>query len=319
LIRYIVQRIGLAVVTLVLVSVLVFVLLRVIVPAFYGDAVDLALGEAGGSDPALTEQLKEEYGHRGNLVNSYLEWVGSTARGDFGKSLIDGRPVSAEIRSRIAVSFELGLVGLLSSLLFSVPMGIVAALAHDRWPDYLLRTFAILMGAIPSFWITIMIITLGSLWFHLAPPLRFAYLTDDPVAHVKIMLLPSLLIGLTPGAGLMRLVRTQMLEVMRQDYIRTARAKGLQNKIVVMRHALRNGLIPVVTLIGLRLPHLVAGTAIFEAIFSLPGMGQYLVSSVGKLDIPVLMSTNLMFAVLIVASNLVVDLSYPMLDPRITY
>jgi len=227
------------------------------------------------------------------------------------------RAVSKEIKSRIAVSFELGSIGLLSGLFFSIPMGIAAALYQDRWPDYILRTFAILMGAIPGFWIAIMIITFGSLWFNWAPPIKFQYLTDDPVAHIKIMLLPALLVGLTPSAGLVRLVRTQMLEVMRQDYIRTAQAKGLRQRTVIIRHALRNSLIPVVTIIGLMLPMLIAGTAIYESIFSLPGMGQYLVSSVSKLDYPVIQSTNFIFATLMVASNLLVDLSYPLLDPRI--
>jgi len=317
--RYIIQRLLLAGLTLFLVSVLVFTLLRVVVPAFYGDAVDLALGEAGRADPALTEKLKEEYGLKGGLVFSYLEWAGNILRGDLGASLLDGRPVTDEIRARISVSFELGMIGLLSGLAFAVPMGIFAAVAQDRWPDYILRTFAIALSAIPGFWLAIMIITFGSLWFHWAPPLNFRYLTEDPVAHVKIMAIPALLIGLTPSAGLVRLVRTQMLEVLRQDYIRTAHAKGLTERTVIFRHAMRNGLIPVVTVIGLSLPALVAGTAIFEAIFSLPGMGQYLVSSVGRLDLPVLMSTNLVFAVLIVLSNLLVDLSYPLLDPRIKY
>ncbi len=317
--RYIVQRLILAGLTLVLVSMFVFTLLRVVVPAFYGDAVDLATGEAGRADPELTEQLRDEYGLSGNLVFSYLEWAGNVLRGDLGESLLDGRPVTDEIRARIAVSFELGMVGLLSGLVFSVPMGIAAAIAQDRWPDYFLRTLAILLGAIPGFWIAIMIITFGSLWFHWAPPLDFRYLTEDPWAHIKIMILPALLIGLTPSAGLVRLVRTQMLEVLRQDYIRTAHAKGLTERTVITRHALRNSLIPVVTVIGLSLPGLVAGTAIFEAIFTLPGMGQYLVSSVGRLDLPVLMSTNLIFAFLIVLSNLLVDLSYPLLDPRIRY
>ncbi len=317
--RYVTQRLLLAVVTLFLVSILVFILLRVVVPIFIGDAVDIAAGEAGRADPARAEQLRDEYGLNGGLVQSYGRWVGNIFRGDLGESLIDGRSVTDEIRARIAVSFELGMVGLISALVVSIPMGIFAAIAQDRWPDYILRTLAILVGSIPGFWIAIMVITFGSLWFHWAPPLRFRYLTEDPVAHVKIMLLPALLIGLTPGAGLVRLVRTQMLEVMRQDYIRTARAKGLTNRTVIVRHAIRNSLIPVVTVIGLSLPGLIAGTAIFESIFTLPGMGQYLVSAVGKLDIPVLMSTNLIFALLIVSSNLLVDLSYPLLDPRIKY
>lgn len=317
--RYVIQRLALGGVTLVLVSIIVFVLLRVIVPIVYGDAVDIIAGEYGRNDPALTEKLREEYGLSGNLVGQYFEWASGILRGDFGESLFNGRPVSGEIRDRVVVSFELGLVGLLSGLMFSVPMGIAAAVYQDRWPDWVLRTVAILINAVPGFWIAILIITFGSVWFNWAPTIHFAYLHEDPVQHLKIMWLPALLIGLTPSAGLVRYVRTQMLEVMRQDYIRTAQAKGLTTRTVLTRHALRNSLIPVVTIVGLSLPGLVAGTAIFESIFVLPGMGRYLVDSVSNLDYPVIMSTNLIFAFLIVASNLAVDLSYPFLDPRIKY
>ena len=317
--RYVIQRLMLAGVTLVMVSVLVFSLLRVVVPFFWADAVDIVAGEYGRTDQTRADALREEYGLSGNLIGQYFKWAGNVLTGDLGESLFNGRSISGEIGDRVVVSFELGLVGLLSGLLFSVPMGIAAAVCQDRWPDYILRTFAILINALPGFWLAILILTFGSLWFNWAPPLKFKYLWEDPVQHIKIMALPALLIGLTPSAGIVRIVRTQMLEVMRQDYIRTARAKGLSGRAVIFGHAMRNSLIPVVTVIGLTLPTLIAGTAIFEAIFVLPGMGQYLVSSVSNLDYPVIMSTNLVFAILIVSANLLVDLSYPLLDPRIRY
>jgi len=315
--RYVTQRLLLAGLTLVLVSVIVFTLLRVLVPLVYGDAVDIIAAEYGGTDPALVQDLKDDYGLSDALVPQYLRWVGSILRGDLGESLFNGRPVSREIRDRLPVSVELGLVGLISSVLLSVPLGVAAAVAQNRWPDYFLRTSAILIDSIPGFWLAIMIITFGSVWFNWAPPLRFEYLHDDPVTHLKIMALPALLIGLTPSGALIRLVRTQMLEVMRQDYIRTAHAKGLSGRAVIISHAVRNAILPVVTVIGLSLPGLIAGTAIFESIFSLPGMGQYLVSSVGNLDYPVIMATVFIFSVLIVLSNLAVDISYTIIDPRI--
>jgi len=315
--RYVTQRLLLAGLTLVLVSIIVFTLLRVIVPLVYGDAVDIIAAEYGGTDPELVQELKDDYGLSDALVPQYLRWVGSILRGDLGQSLFNGRPVSKEIQDRLPVSVELGLVGLISSVIFSVPLGIAAAVAQNRWPDYFLRTSAILVDSIPGFWLAIMIITFGSVWFNWAPPLRFEYLHDDPVTHLKIMALPALLIGLTPSGSLIRLVRTQMLEVMRQDYIRTAHAKGLSGRAVVISHAVRNAILPVVTVIGLSLPGLIAGTAIFESIFSLPGMGQYLVSSVGNLDYPVIMATVFIFSVLIVLSNLAVDISYTIIDPRI--
>lgn len=315
--RYVTQRLLLAGLTLVLVSMIVFTLLRVIVPLFYGDAVDVIAAEYGGTDPELVKQLKKDYGLSDALIPQYVGWVGSIVRGDLGESLFNGRPVTQEIIDRIPVSLELGLVGLISSVIMSVPLGVAAAVAQNRWPDYFLRTSAILIDSIPGFWLAIMIITFGSIWFNWAPPLRFAYIQDDPIAHIKIMALPALLIGLTPSGALIRLVRTQMLEVMRQDYIRTAHAKGLTGRAVIMSHALRNALLPVVTVIGLSLPGLIAGTAIFEAIFSLPGMGLYLVSSVSNLDYPVIMATVFIFSVLIVLSNLLVDISYTIIDPRV--
>lgn len=317
--RYVVQRLALAGLTLVLVSIIVFTLLRVVVPLVYGDAVDIIAAEYGRTDPELVQALKDEYGLSSNLPLQYLEWVGALMRGDLGESLFNGRPVSTEMNNRLAVSFELGLIGLVSGVLLSVPMGVAAAVFQNRFPDYSLRAFAILIDAMPGFWLAILIITFGSLWFNWAPPLNFKYIHEDPVAHFKIMLLPALLIGLTPSGSLVRLVRTQMLEVLRQDYIRTAQAKGLPSRTVVFTNAFRNSLLPVVTVVGLSLPGLMAGTAIFEAIFSLPGMGQYLVSSVGNLDYPVIMSTNIIFAVIIVLSNLAVDVSYTFIDPRVRY
>jgi peptide/nickel transport system permease protein len=315
--RYLVRRLLLAVVTLFLVTLIVFTLLRVVVPLVYADAADLIAGEYGRQDPELRAKLKKEYGLSSSAPRQYLSFVNQLLHGDLGRSLFNGRSVAGEIKDRLPVSIELGMIGLLSGLIFSVPMGIMAALRQDQWPDYILRTLAILLNALPGFWLAILIITFGSLWFNWAPPLTFEYFQDDPIAHIKIMLLPALLIGLTPSAGLVRLMRTQMLEVQRQDYIRTAHAKGLRERQVIVRHAIRNALIPIVTVVGLTVPTLAAGTAIFESIFTLPGMGQYLVSSVSNLDYPVIMATNVIFATLIILSNLVVDLSYPLLDPRI--
>ena len=314
--RYIIQRLLLAVPTLFGLTLLVFVALRVVLPT---DVVDRIVGEYGRNDVERQRQLREELGLSASLPRQYLTWIGGILRGDMGRSLHSGIPVTTEMRRRIPVSLELGLVGLASSVLLAIPIGMIAAIKQDRAPDYLLRGGAILLNALPGFWLAILILTFGSIWFQWAPPVKFKYLTEDPWEHLKIMLTPALLIGLTPSGGLIRLVRTQMLEVLRQDYIRTARAKGLQPGTVVFRHALRNSLIPVVTVIGLTLPTLVAGTVIFETIFIIPGVGRYLVDSVNNLDYPVIQATNLFFAVLIVAANLAVDVSYAVLDPRIRY
>lgn len=317
--QYIVQRIALGLVTLWLVTIIVFFGLRVVVPVFYADIVDIIMDEFGGQDPDLEARLRDEYGLSGSVVTQYVSWVGDILRGDIGTSLFNGRSIFQEMRERLPVSLELGLIGLAASIFLAIPMGIVAALMQDRWPDYVLRIYAVGSGSVPGFWLAILIITFGSLWFRWAPSIDFAYLHEDPVKHVKIMLLPGLLIGLTPSGGLMRIMRGQMLEVLRQDYVRTARAKGLTERRVVMGHAMRNSLIPIVTIIGLSLPRLIAGTALFEAIFVLPGMGQYIIAAISNLDYPAIQATNLMFAILIVGSNLLVDISYGWIDPRIRY
>ena len=317
--RYVARRAVYGLITIWLVTVIVFTMLRVLMPMFYGDVVDIMVGELARNDAALQQELRDQYGLSNSVPIQYVKWVGDLVRGDLGESLYTGRSITNEMGRRLPVSLELGLIGLGSAALLAIPMGAVAALMQDKWPDYVLRIYAVGSNSVPGFWIAILIITFGSIWFRWAPPLTFAYLTQDPIKHVKIMLLPALLIGLTPSGGLLRIMRTQMLEVLRQDYIRTARAKGLSERAIVTRHAMRNSLIPVVTIIGLSLPGIIAGTALFESIFVLPGMGQYLVQSVGRLDYPVIQGTNLIFAVLIVAANLMVDVSYTFLDPRIRY
>lgn len=314
--NYIIRRAAYGLITIWLVTVIVFVGLRVVVPAVYGDVVDVLVGE-NANDPALKAQLREQFGLDKPLYQQYMIWIGDLVRGDLGESYRTGRSVVSEMKRRLPVSVELGLIGLSASVFLAIPMGAIAALRQDTWPDYVLRVYAIGSNSIPSFWIAILIITFGSIWFRWAPPIEFAYLWEDPIKHIKIIALPVLLIALTPSGALLRIMRTQMLEVLRQDYIRTARAKGLQERVVVLRHAMRNSLIPIVTIIGLTLPAIIAGQVLFEVIFVLPGMGQYLVSSVSQLDYQVIQSTNLIFAILIVAGNLFVDVSYTFIDPRI--
>lgn len=308
-----------------MVTILTFLFLRVFLPA---DVIDLIIGEYGRNDPALREALEKELGISGNLFSQYLDWIGLSwfwggptgiLQGDLGESLHSGRPVLGELKRRVPVSFELGLWAQMSAIVVAVPLGVWAALKQDQWPDYGLRSSAILLNSVPSFWIAVLVITFGSIWFNWAPPINFKYLTEDPIAHLKIMALPAIIIGITPSGGLIRLIRTQMLEVLRQDYIRTAHAKGLSQNTVLYKHALRNALIPVVTVIGVGLPNIIAGTVIFEQIFIIPGMGRYLVDAVNNLDYPVVQGLNLVFALLLMFSILLVDLSYAFLDPRIRF
>ena len=323
--KYILQRLILTIPTILGVTILTFVGLRVALPA---DVIDLILGEYGRNDEELRKNLEKELGLSSNVAEQYLIWTGiawfwgdkeGLLQGDLGKSLHSGRSVTSELKRRVPVSFELGIWGQATAIVASVPMGVWAALRQDKLPDYGLRSFAILVNAVPGFWIAVLIITFGSIWFNWAPPITFKFIQDDPIAHFKIMFLPAMIIGLTPSGGLVRLVRTQMLEVLRQDYIRTAQAKGLSQTTVLYKHALRNALIPVITVIGVGLPGIIGGTVIFEQIFIIPGMGRYLVDAVNNLDYPVIQGLNLVFATLLMLAVLVVDISYAFLDPRIRY
>ncbi|MEE8422265.1 MAG: ABC transporter permease [Dehalococcoidia bacterium] len=316
---YIARRILLGFITIWLVTLMLFVGLRVIVPIFVGDVVDAMVAEYGGDDTERMDAIRAEYGLTEALPLQYAKWVGNLLRGNLGESLFNGRSIASEMKYRLPVSIELGLIGLVSGVLTAIPMGIIAALYQDRWPDYVLRVFAVGTSAVPSFWLAVIMITLGSMWWRWAPPIDYAQLHEDPIKHLKIIAMPALLIGLNPSGGLLRIMRAQMLEVLRQDYIRTARAKGLAEQTVLFKHALRNALIPIVTIIGATLPGLIAGTALFEIIFILPGMGRYLVSAIGNLDYPVVQGTNVIFAFLIVGANLLVDISYSWIDPRIRY
>ena len=314
--RYIIQRLILSLPTIIGVSVLTFVGLRVVLPQ---DVIDTIVGEFGRNDPELRANLEKELGLNASIPKQYLTYMTGVLQGDLGESLHNGRSVTSELKRRVPISVELGLWAQLTAIGASVPMGVWAAVKQDKFPDYGLRSLAILLNAVPGFWIAVLVITFGSIWFNWAPPIKFKTLTEDPIAHLKIMLTPALIIGLTPSGGLIRLVRTQMLEVLRQDYVRTAHAKGLSSTTVFYKHALRNALIPVVTVVGVGLPGIIAGTVIFEQIFVIPGMGRYLVDSVNIRDYPVIQGLNLVFATLLIVSVLLVDISYSFLDPRIRY
>ncbi len=312
---YIIQRLLLVPVTLLGVTIIVFGLVRLIP----GQTVDIMIAEFAANDPGQREKLQEEYGVSGSILQQYGEWLGNVFQGDLGESLRNKRPVMGELGNRLPVTLELGTMGLIISLLIALPVGIISAIRQDTILDYVFRGGAIALLAIPGFWIAVIIITVGSTRFGWAPPLEYTGLLTDPLANVKIMWLPALILGLGLSGAVMRLTRTQMLEVLRQDYIRTAWAKGLAERTVIVRHALKNALIPIVTIAGLQIPILVGGTVILEQVFSLPGVGRYLVTSTQGRDYPVVQGVNLLIASVVILSNLVVDVTYAYLDPRVRY
>lgn len=310
---YVTQRLVLTIPTLIGLTLLIFFALRVLVPI---DAFELAYGEEG-KDPARVQQLRQEFGLTGPLPLQYVRWLGKAATGDLGVSFFSRRPVLEELMSRVPTSIELGLGALAITVTVAIPIGLLSAARQDSWPDYLARGGAILLYAVPGFWIAIMIVVFSSLLFGWAPSTRYASLWSDPIGNLKHIWLPMAILGLNSTGTLIRLTRTQVLEVIKQDYVRTARAKGLKSRDVYLRHVLRNSLLPIVTVIGLQIPNIVAGTVIYEQIFLVPGVGSFLLQALRRLDIYVVLGANLFFGLVLVMSNLVVDLAYGIIDPRI--
>lgn len=320
--KYALQRVLLMIPTVALISIITFVGLRVAMPA---DVIDVILGQYAADDAARS-QMEQELGLSSSIPEQYARWIGlawvwgderGILQGNLGDSLHSGQPIVGELKTRMVVSLEIGVLGQALGVAIAVPLGVWAALKQDQWPDYGLRSLAVFLNAVPGFWIAVLVITYGSLWLHWAPPVEYRSVIQDPVEHAKIILIPAILIGITPSGFLIRLTRTQMLEVLREDYIRTALAKGLSQQVVLYRHALRNALVPIVTVIGVNLSTVVAGTVIFEQIFGLPGMGRYLVQALQNLDYTVIQGLVVVYSVLLLVTVIIVDLSYAWLDPRI--
>ena len=239
--------------------------------------------------------------------------------GSLGESLLGRGAVEQKILNRLPVTIELGLMAILIGLVIALPVGIYSAMRQDTAADYLGRSIAIIGLATPNFWLGIMVMIFPAIWWGWSPPLELVSFTDDPLGNLAVFFIPSLILGTASAAATMRMTRTMMLEVLRQDYIRTAWSKGLKERAVVMRHAVKNALIPVVTLIGLQLPILVGGAVIMENIFNLPGLGRLMVNALTDRDYPVVSGINLVFATMVVGINLIIDLIYPFLDPRVRY
>jgi len=310
---YLVRRLLLVVPTLLGVSIIVFVLVRFLP----GDAVAMLLQDYAQTGDA--EALRVQLGLDRPVYVQYGEWLGALLRGDLGTSLRSKTPISAELANRIPVTLELGGLAFLVGLAVAIPVGVLSAVRQDTRLDYLARSTAIGLLAIPSFWLGTLVITLPSVWWQWTPPLRYTRLLDDPAKNLAQMIIPAIVLGLALSGTLMRLTRAQMLEVLRQEFVLTAHAKGLAERAVLFRHALKNAFIPVLTLLGLQISILVGGTVVIESVFALPGMGRYLLEALQYRDYPVIQALNLIFATVIILANLVVDLLYAWLDPRLRY
>jgi peptide/nickel transport system permease protein len=311
--EYCLKRVLLMVPTLFLVTVLVFTLMRL----RSGDMVVQMLEGYAYAD--TVEALRHELGLDKPLHEQYLTWIGGVLQGDLGRSLWTKESILVEFARRFPVTLELTLLTLIISVTFGIGVGVISAIRQETWIDYVGRVVAVMALAMPVFWLAILVVVIPSIYWHWTPLWTYVTLTTDPLENLKILIFPAAVFGVSRAGPIMRITRSAMLEVQRQDYIRTAWAKGLPERRVIFKHAIKNALIPVVSIIGLQIHFYLAGTVIIETIFRLPGIGSFFVEALIRLDYPVVQSVNLIVATLALLLNLIVDFSYAYLDPRIRY
>jgi peptide/nickel transport system permease protein len=316
--QYIVRRAFLNVLVIFMVITLVFLALRV-TPG------DFVLQQTASQIPghSLQEAIdirRHDLGLDRPVLKQYWEFVSGLFRGDLGDSFVSRQPVMLEMKDRLATSIELAILQVTIAVMVAVPIGIISAIRQDTWLDYILRLFAIFWLAVPSFFVGVLLLYSLARWAHWSPPItNYKGFFEDPLLNMQAMFLPALAGGLAIGAIIMRFLRSQMLEVLRQDYVRTAWAKGLRERVVVLRHALKNALIPVLTVISLLLATVASSNVVLESLFQLPGIGFYVVNAIQQYDYPVVQGVVLVVAAGLVFVNLLVDMAYAWLDPRIRY
>ena len=288
-----------------------------------GDVVDLIISEINTEGEMTYEESRdmicEQLGLDTPIPEQYWKWVTRVVQGDLGTSMRTGKSVTEEFFSKVPISLELGILSMIIGLILAVPLGIYSAIRQDSMADYAGRTLAILMLSVPGFWIMTMVIVFPAILWNWMPPIEYVPFVQDPAKNLVQFGIPAIIMGAAFSGSLMRYVRTMMLEVLRQDYIRTAWSKGLSERAVIYRHALRNTLIPMVTIVGMGLPGLIGGSVITEQIFNLPGVGRWLFDAVTQRDYPIISGMNLMSATLVLFCNLAVDITYAWLDPRVKY
>jgi peptide/nickel transport system permease protein len=313
---YIIRRLILVIPTVFFVSLIIFIVIRFI-PGDVIDIMEAQYGQSIGLNRAAIEHL---LGYDVPVWQQYGEWVDRlVVHGDLGNSLWSAQPVMNDISQRWPVTFELGIMAFLITQLVALPIGIYSALRQDTWGDHIARSFAILCIAIPTFWLATLVVVYPAIWWNYSRPLLYIKFGQDPLGNLRMFIIPAAILGMSGIGSNMRLMRTMMLEVLRQDYIRTAWAKGLGERVIVTRHALKNAMIPVVTMAGGQLTIIVSGSVIIENIFGLPGLGQLLTNATTTRDYTVVSAVVLITAVVLVFINLLTDLSYGFLDPRIHY
>lgn len=318
--RYIARRLMLGALTAFLVSLMIFSILR-IAP---GDvAMMIALDMTGGEEDLVTEaqlaRIREDLGLNRPLPAQYFDWMAGILTLDWGKSMFSSEGIWDNFTSKIPVTLELAIMSVALSTLLGIPAGILMALNQDTWIDYFLRIFSLAGLSIPNFWLATMLLVIGMYIFNWSPQIGYVPLFEDPVGNLSQFMWPAMIVGYSAMATKARMMRSTMLEVLRQDYVRTAHAKGLRRSVVTYRHVMKNALIPVVTVVGISVAAILGGSVIMERIFVLDGIGNMLVEGMNQRDFPVVQSLVLVFALWIVLVNLLVDLSYGWLDPRVRF
>jgi peptide/nickel transport system permease protein len=311
--EYITRRLLLVIPTVLGVTIIVFLMMRIIP----GDPVTLLLGENYTEEVAA--EIRQEYGLDRPLHIQYVLWLGRLCIGDWGRSIIANRPILGDLVRRIPITLELIILAMGFALLIAIPAGVIAALRPYSWHDYSAMTTAILGVSVPDFFMGVLLILCFSLFWGILPAVGYVPLTESVWGNIQHMILPAVTLGLARAALLTRLIRASMMEVIRLDYVTTARAKGVRERAVVLKHALKNALIPTVTVLGIQVGFLIGGAIVVETVFSIPGVGSFGIGAIAQRDYPQVQAFVLLFAVGFVLANLLVDILYAFLDPRIKY
>ena len=313
--KYVLRRVLLAVPVLVLSSLIVFGLMRVMP----GDALTALMAESGNVGEKELQKLRKDLGLDLPYYKQYLVWVWQMVSFSPGDSIFTNEPIPVALKKAIPVTLELAILAMVLGLVIAIPIGVLSATHQDRLSDYVGRVVAVSGLSMPEFWLGTLVITFAAIWFHWMPPIGYVSFWESPWKNLQQFLVPAAILGFRLSAATMRMTRSTVLEVLREDYVRTAWAKGLAGKIVVYKHALKNALIPVVTIVGGQLGVLLAGTVVVETIFALPGMGRLTVEAILYRDYPVVQTNVMLVAGTLVTLNLLVDMTYAWLDPRIRY
>jgi peptide/nickel transport system permease protein len=313
--KYVIRRLLLAIPVLLLSSLIVFGLMRVMP----GDALIALMGESGNVGEKELAKLRKDLGLDRAYHEQYLIWLWQMVSLNPGHSIFTNEPIPVALKKAIPVTLELATLAMILGILIAIPVGVLSATRQDTTPDYVGRVVAVSGLSFPDFWLGTLVITFAAIWFHWIPPLGYVTLWESPWRNLQQFLLPAAVLGYRLSAATMRMTRSTVLEVLREDYVRTAWAKGLAGRLVVYKHALKNALIPVVTIVGGQIGTLLAGTVVVETIFALPGMGRLTIEAILFRDYPVVQTNVMLVAGVLVTLNLVVDLTYAWLDPRIRY